>query len=64
MASEASAWGSSSRTAGRHALRRDAVTAGRGARPAVAAPDSAWPDGATGAPGGTGDTGAQVTQVR
>ena len=57
MASEASAWGSSSRTAGRHALRRDAVTAGRGARPAVAAPDSAWPDGATGAPGGTGGPG-------
>ncbi len=55
MASEASAWASSSRTGGKHALRRDAVTAGRGARPAVAAPDSAWPDGATGAPGGTGD---------
>src|SRR5258706_7349684 len=48
---------SSSRTGGRHALGRDLVTAGRGAGPAVAAPDSAWPDGATGAPGGIGDPG-------
>jgi hypothetical protein len=42
MASEASGWAWSSRTGGRHAVRQDAVQAGRGASIAAGAPDSDW----------------------